>query len=379
MGDLSNVLGGLGKALGGAAFPGTYANKALMGPMGMGMGLLGQFLGGDSSGGANPEEVLNPGQKMFGMEQALPAAGAGALGNVDPRVIIDESGAMGKGGDGAEQIVTGDGWKPRKPTVLGAIADAFLMSRGGKPMFSMMRDRRSINEAMGGFTQDPEQAINRLSRIPGQEDAAWKMYGQHRDDQRGDLAADSLRDTREEKYLSRVGGMLNRVTSAKDPSAAYKSLLPTLRRYAESRGMDLSDLPEEYDQDTVMNWVMGNVSPEDQLKMEALQQHRSSQLDLNERKLQSQDSYRQERLQDFDAQEAGRNERHNTPRPRAVTANPTSRLVRDANGNVLGKTDKTGKVARLVAPDGGFQFFEVLPNGGLGKRLPNKLFEKEAK
>ncbi len=277
--------------------------------------------------------------------------------------------------------VTGDGWKPRKPTILGAIADAFLMSRGGKPMFSIMRDQRNVNEALSDFGADPMTAIRRLSRVPGQEGKAWDMYNQTVDNQRADVQADSLNDSRSEKYMTRVGGMLNAIMRAKDPAAAYSANIDRIRKYAEGRGLDISALPDAFDEDAINSYIMGGVSPDDQLKMEALEQYRSQRLGQIDRSLDQRDTtqqntqaYRERRLDQIDTAEEGKNNRS-----KVVQGQQAPRYVRDPQGNVVGRIDKSGKVAELKAPDGGTQYFEVLPDGKLGRRIPNELIKVKGK
>lgn len=328
----------------------------------------------------------NPGEKMFGMPVSA------SMVNTDGS--MDEAGATNRGrvmqdamapntsvdvmGTGNTAEVVGDGWHPKKATFLGNLMDGFLMSKGKPPVFRMGRNARNINEAMSGYADDPKAAIKRLSQIRGQEENVAKLMNQLRDDERADLAAEGLRDSRSSKFYKNIGGLLRSVQRAKDPEAAYQSALPILRRLQQKAGDEEGMLGDTYDPQQVENYIGMNIDADDQIKMEALEQYRKQRLGLDERKFESQDNYRHERLEDFDNAEQGRNTRYNTPKPKTAGGQPNAagKLIKDNNGNVVGKVGASGTTAQIVAPDGGFQYYEVLPNGRLGKRMPNQLFEK---
>jgi hypothetical protein len=229
--------------------------------------------------------------------------------------VIDETGAMGQpegvSATGDPISVVGDGWKPRKVTTLGKIADALIEMSGDEPIFAKERQEQNLNAAMQGFQGNPEQAIRRLSRIPGMEKLAWDMYDKYQDNKRADMAAEPLAATRQERLLTPIGGMLNAIRRAKDPAAAYAANLPRMRAYLAARkvGPDVLDLPDVYDPDALDMEVNRFVSPEKQLQMEALEQYRANRLNLDTRKADDMAAYRSERLEDFDIQEQGRDAR----------------------------------------------------------------------
>lgn len=283
-----------------------------------------------------------------------------------------EMGGTPVGPTGADDVVVGDGWKPRKPTILGAIADGYLVSKGMKPMFSQQRDARSIQEALQGFSQNPQQAINRLMRIPGQENNALGLLDKYQDNKRADLTAESLAESRKEKFFPRVGGMLRAISRSKDPVAAYKQQRPIIQRYIEGRGLENDiQLPDEWDETAIDNIVMGNVSPEDQIKIDALQEYRQQRLGLDKQKAEDLNNYRQERLEDFDQAEAGRNNRATATEAgkdrRSTTgrANPKSRagkVYRGPNGSLV-EYNNSGTGMKVTHPSGKIFYYKMDLNG----------------
>lgn len=373
---MGNILQSLGIGGAGAAAPAAQAPMGAEWNPGFGMfGIDPSDMSKYLPDTAGAKQVGGPMSGM-GIIKALVSGGRGdqEQGQLPPGTI-SEQGAMGQGQQDPDLAVTGDGWHPRKHTVLGDIADFLSVASGGKPYFAQARDARNAHDAMQGFDQDPVQAIRRLQQVRGYEDKAYDMYKTYQDDKRADMAAGSLADSRAAKFYPRIGGLLYNIQKAKDPEAAYQQSLPILRRLQQKAG-DEDMLGDTYDADAVNRYISMNIDPEDQIKQEALTQYRQERLGLDTRKVDLREQYQTERLKDFDAQEAGRNARYNTPKPKAGANPQGGQLIRDPNGNVLGKVGASGKTAQLVAPDGGFQYFEVLPNGKLGKRLPNELFEK---
>lgn len=199
------------------------------------------------------------------------------------------------------------GWKPHHRSTLGTIADILL----GAPLFANRIKSKNMQEAMEGFTHDPLTAIQRMAQIPGQQGAAWKLYNEYKDNERGDMAATSLADSRKERFMTRKAGLLRQIQNAKDPTAAYAGALPILQRLSSLAG-DSDSLPAAYDENYANNYVSSSVTPEDQIRMEALAEHRKAQRELGEEKLDETKRYHSERLEDFDAAEQGRNARNTT-------------------------------------------------------------------
>lgn len=369
---MGNILQSLGIGGAGAAAPAAQAPMGAEWNPGMGMfGIDPSDMSKYLPDTAGAKQIGGPMSGM-GIIKALVGGGGGGQeqGQLPPGTI-SEQGAMGQGQQDPDLQVTGDAWHPRKHTFLGDLADAFLVATGHQPAYAQARDKRSAHEAMQGFDQDPVQAIRRLQQVNGYEDKAYDMYKTYQDDKRADLAAGSLADSRAAKIMPRIGGLLNAIKNSKDPAAAYTNNLSRLRSLQQRAG-DEEPLPDAYDEEAIDAYIGMNIDPEDQIKQAALQNWRQQQGQWKERGLEQRDR----RLDQFDTAEEGRNNRYNTPKPKAGATPQGGQLIRDANGNVVGKTGASGKTAQVVAPDGGFQYFEVLPNGRLGKRLPNELFEK---
>jgi hypothetical protein len=148
-----------------------------------------------------------------------------------------------------------DNWKPHTPTLLGALADAYLMSRGGKPAFAENRDQANIQEAMQGMADNPQRAINRMSQIRGHGGDAWKMLNEEQDNmrQQGNLdRQNKLYDLKlEEIVRDRIAGMAGAATP--ETWGAVRQRMDT---YARAKGFpDIADgLPQDYnkvDLDTI--------------------------------------------------------------------------------------------------------------------------------
>lgn len=279
-----------------------------------------------------------------------------------------------------EGAVTVDGWKPKKPTTLGTIADILLGAFGGPMIFHQKARRDNLQSAMDGFTQDPLNTIRRMARIPGMEERAMKLYNEYQDNKRADMAAGSLADSRRMKIMPRIGGLLNSISNAEDPAAAYSANLSRLRRLQEMAG-DSEILPDTYDPTVVRGYIDMNIDPEDLIRMEALQRWRDTQKDLKTRALDQRD----QTIAQGAVNEQGRNNRAAAAetgrniRSKNVPATGGSRMIRDAQGNIVGKTSINGRTAILKAPDGGTQHFEVLPNGKLGRRIPDEIVQAAKK
>jgi hypothetical protein len=219
-------------------------------------------------------------------------------------------------GQGEDVVVTGDGWKPRPQTILGAIADAYLMSKGGKPMFTMMRDKRSMTEAMNGFTEDPLKAIRRIGKMD--PDKAWDLFNQQQDNRRADQTTQRILRDSDERYvehgLKRIGSMLGTANEKN-----WGALRERIQGYADHRGITLPyQLPETYDPDFVNTVRMGEVPVDNQLD--------------NERDA----AYKSERLEDYDEglnirrqQEEGRNARSEANRAAADRRAAAARQLRE--------------------------------------------------
>jgi hypothetical protein len=303
--------------------------------------LLSTLLGGGEDGPAPSSTPMSQGVMGF---PSVPLGGGGIPG------AISEAGAMGSS-EGSPIEVMGDAWKPRKPTLLGALADAYLTYSGKPPAFQQNRDARSMAEAMEGFDEDPVRAIRRIAKMKGMQDEAWNMYNQHQDNSRADRVAGRQEDVASMKYMGRHGGMLNSIQRSQNPQAQYDKMLPNLQAYAQR--YNLPQLPNAYDPDALNTYIMGNVDVDDQLRIEQKGEYQDRRLqqmdrglDIRQQGQQSLDGYRQERLQDFDTAEEGRNRRDATPPARAGGAKQGPIRVKTPIGP--GEMSPDGKKVRVL-------------------------------
>lgn len=257
------------------------------------MGELGQvfssLLGGNDPNKAptpDPLAAYRP-APLGGMTEAVMGFPSVARGGG-----ISEAGATTAGAPDPNQgppiTITGDNWKPKGDTFLGTLADAYLQANGLKPAFAQEREAQNINQAMQGFTQNPLQALRRLGMVQGHEADAYNMYNTYEDNKRADLAAQGVNDVRQEKFMTRIGGMLYNVQNAKDPATAYKNNISTIKNYAAARGVDVSDLPDTYDEGAVSNWISGSVAPEDSMRMAITSQYNDERAALAQARLEEQ-------------------------------------------------------------------------------------------
>jgi hypothetical protein len=179
---------------------------------------------------------------------------------------ISEAGALPAAPEemGEDIVVTGDAWKPRKQTILGALADGYLQSQGMAPAFAQNRQLRNVTEAMEGFPGAPEKALRRLSKIPGMQKEAWGMYNQHEDNSRADqLLGRQLRDSdlRHEDYVhDSARRMLNGATPE-----TYPQIIGIVKKIAERRGVSLEHLPDQWDEAAIRSYILGDVPVDNQL------------------------------------------------------------------------------------------------------------------
>lgn len=281
---------------------------------------------------------------------------------------ISEAGATTAGMDDETPIsIVGDGWKPHKPTLLGSLADAYLASKGMKPAFADQRDEANLQEAMQGFTGDPMKAIKRIAQIRGHASDAFSMYDKVEDNRRADDSAQSLQESRQDKYLTRMGGLLRSIQGSNDPNAAYTSSMPILKTLASRAGVN--DLPDNWDENYANTFISSSISPEDQVRMDALAEYRKTRGARDDRRLNiTEDHYNTEEAQAA-ANEAGRNNRAATSeqgrnarfqaRPSAKSTSSTmtkygpGMINKDGNKMVVVNNGKHyGYVKTGVNPDG---------------------------
>ena len=173
--------------------------------------------------------------------------------------------------NGGEQLsVIADRWKPHKPTILGAIADAYLMSKGMKPMFSQQRKSENMENAMKGFTDDPMRSIRRVGQFD--PDSAWKMYNETVDNQRQKGSLDrqnQLFDFQKQKYVyGQLAGMMGVAAKRNDPST-WSTMREQALKYGQTFGIDASNIiPEQFDPNAIETIALGSVPVGKQMQLD---------------------------------------------------------------------------------------------------------------
>jgi hypothetical protein len=253
------------------------------------------------------------------------------LGNPVPQVDPTSGGMLqsilGKGPVINEAGATTAGmenWQPHKPTILGALADAYLMSRGMKPAYADAREARNINEAMQGFADNPMAAIERLARVKGHEGDAWKMYENYVDDKRqqGNLdRQNNIFDMKKEELVyNRVASMMG---------AANKDTWGTMRQLAQSVAnkydVNVDDIiPTDYNPASIEYIRAGAIKPKDQERLEQSDRRLDQgdrRLDQGDQRLTETNRHNTATEHQAATNEAGRDARHNSPaaKPQAST------------------------------------------------------------
>jgi hypothetical protein len=288
------------------------------------------------------------------------------MGNIASSLGLDkilgggmpETGALPPTGMPQEDAIAIDAFKPTKRNILGRVADMVLVQQGGKPIYEGRMKEKDWKRAMEGFTADPLNTIRKIATFD--PEAALNLYNQHMDNTRADRVAQRQEDVASMKYMGRLGGMLNAIKNSKDPGAQYTRMLPQLRAYAERYKLPTDGLPEQWDDAAINTYVMGNVDVDDQLKHEALNEYRSARLGQLQQGIDNTQQYRQERLEDFDQAEQGRNTRAATAEAgrNARSKDAPTRIVRTPDG-ALGEV----KGNKLIVVRGDKKY-RYLNNGG---------------
>lgn len=260
---------------------------------------------------------------------------------VSPTDVMGAS-PLGSEANPDQATVTADGWRPRKPTLLGTIADAFLMSRGMKPAYAINRDARNVNEALSGYVSDPDKAMRRLMKIRGYEDDAIKMIEKKRDDDRASGILERQNkalDLRNEQMMFEfAANMMNAATPE-----TWKPMRDLALKRAGARGIDLSPyIPETYDGMVADVTADSAVKVKDQRTLDERRENNTERRAIQRDRLE--ETGRHNRVQEGQAaaNEAGRNARDaNNPKK----SNPNRKMVKTSKGWM--ELDKTGRFGRI--------------------------------
>lgn len=235
-----------------------------------------------------------------------------------------------------------EGWRPKKASFLAHLGDAYLLSQGMQPGFVKGNMNRNVKEAMRDFTQDPVMAIRRLNMIPGLQEKAWQMYNQHTDNERatGTLDRQNRRiDMQNDDYIfNMTAGMMGAANEKTWPKMRELALERARARGGNVEALD-GIIPREYDPESIEFIRYGTIKPKDQIRLGQQQET-----------IDNTQSYREQRLEQIDEAEAGRN-------ARAATAE----AGRDRRSN---KPSASNEPRFVKTPKG---WMEVSPSGNLGR------------
>lgn len=249
-----------------------------------------------------------------------------------------------------------EGFKPKKISFWGALGDQLLKHWGNEPAFQKNIDNKNMRKAMKGFTTDPMGTMERLSQIPGMETKAWDLFDKYTDNQRmqGNLDRQNrVYDSQNERIVfDRTAGMMG---AANDQN--WTQMRDTAIMMAKARGVDVSYLiPEQYDPDSVKFMQHGVTKPKDQWAAEDRSRNIDSQIEDREvRQGQADRRLDQGDVRIVIAREAekGRDDRYNTPKPKAETKPGRVQRIRDSSGNIrVVEYNSDGTRARSQMPDG---------------------------
>jgi hypothetical protein len=215
-----------------------------------------------------------------------------------------------------------EGWKPHHRTTLGFLADAVLMGLGSRvaPFAKKVNDQ-NMQEAMEGFTQDPEHTIQRIAKINPK--MALELQERYTDNTRmnGNLERqNAVFDMKKEDVVfNRVAGMMG---------AANEKTWPKMRQVATAignkYGVDVSSyIPETYDPESVEFIRNGAVKPIDKMKLDETTDYHDKTIKTRERGQDLTDARGQTRLK-----ETGRHNQVMETRPaKASPVKPTGKNV----------------------------------------------------
>lgn len=224
------------------------------------MGEISKLLGMSSAADGVPNNGTSPDANMSAAVMGFPSVNMGSNYGNDLPAQGGITGQMPQG----DITVTGDAWKPKKPTFLGRLADMFLMSQGKAPVFHNNRDEENMTDAMSNFASDPMTAIRRIARIPGHQKEALALYNEQNDNarQQGNLdRQNNIFDMKKEEMVyERVAGMMG----AANPGS-WSKMRDLAQTIGSKYGVDVSGLiPKDYDADSIEYIRQGAIKPKDQ-------------------------------------------------------------------------------------------------------------------
>ncbi len=186
---------------------------------------------------------------------------AGLIGNANPPEDPNAT---------DEIVVTGDGWKPRKPNFLHFLADVVNSHYGNGFLATQLLDRENVNGALKNYADNPLQAVKRLGRVAGRGPDAVKLYDQYKDNERADVLAQSQKESRDALIEARKNKGRDRIASIMGAlnKDNYDKMRPIIQRYAQTYDLDPEEVPDKYDPDLITAYRMGGMTVDQQMDNE---------------------------------------------------------------------------------------------------------------
>jgi len=181
--------------------------------------------------------------------------------------------------------------------VLGLVGDSLLMGGGGKAMYQPARQREKESDALQGFTQNPQAAIERTIAAGGDPTPLIKAYQLQQVQQQEVKAAIAKQEVAAVERRIKGGQVLSQFLGGINSGEAWNKLRPVAEKMAKAYGLDPEDVPVDYDPDTFRALRLSGASVSQQLSDE------------------DRDADRTQRAQLAREAEAGRNKRDNPPAP----------------------------------------------------------------
>lgn len=160
---------------------------------------------------------------------------------------------------GADEVVTGDNWKPtHHRTLLGGIYDALV----GGHHYQGEADKANFSDALVGLTRDPESVIRHLAKVePEKAVALWNMYKDNERADGGNKRLLSMYDDKKDEYTRQRA--ISMITSGlRNPDDKwFPGMLGAAQKYVTDRGGDWTQmgLPTSYDRDGLESLARGEI------------------------------------------------------------------------------------------------------------------------
>jgi hypothetical protein len=301
-----------------------------------------------------------------------------------PNTDLETSAGMGAPGilHSPEAVAAPDNWRPHAPTLLGALADAYLESRGMKPAFAQSREQKNLQEAMDGFAQDPQRAIERIGKIRGHEGDAFKLYDQYSDNQRLQHSQDRQDELAAIKQEDYVRGVTASILGSVKPgdAASYARARDHALKYGQAHGYDFStELPEDGDTFDSDSFRYGAVKTKDQMTLQEREAYHNRTAGISQQRANQDANYKNARLQQIDEGLTERKSHNRTmegqgqeriDKPRAAPREkPSVSYVNTKYGP--GEVSPNGKMLKITRQDGDAIYYNVGNNQWkLVKKIP---------